>query len=107
VRLVKATMPAADRLRGFIGWTITDVTARRDGVVVDLKLPGRSYNPPTRLVIKDVTRVDELVTAPAPEPDWEQLQIDIGDDMYERSRYDEKDIDVEPDREATKGYEPL
>lgn len=30
---------------------------------------------------------------------WEQAQADIGDDMYERSRYDEQDIDVEPGRE--------
>jgi hypothetical protein len=29
----------------------------------------------------------------------DQHEIDIGDDMYERSRYDEHDIDVEPGRE--------
>lgn len=27
----------------------------------------------------------------------DQVEIDIGDDMYERSRYDEKDIDIVPD----------
>lgn len=105
-RLGNEPMPAADRLRMFIGWQIVDVTTHRNGVVVDLKLPGRSYNPPRRLLLKDVTRVDELADPKPRDPDWEQLQIDIGDDMYERQRYDETDIDVEPDRTATKAEEP-
>lgn len=109
VRLGNELMPAADRLRMFIGWQIRDVEVKPNGVVVSLVLPGYTYNPPRRLLLKDITNVRELVAAtrPEPEPDWEQLQIDIGDEVYERSRYDEHDIDVEPDREATKGDEPI
>lgn len=105
-RLGSAPMPAADVVRQFVGWLITDVKPRPTGVVLELKLPGRTYNPPRRLLLKDVTRVDVLADPKPRAVDWEQLQIDIGDDIYERSRYDEKDIDVEPDREATKGEDP-
>jgi len=107
-RLGNEPMPAADRLRMFVGWCIDDVKPHRNGVVVHLKLPGRSYNPPRRVLLKDVTRVDELPDPqPARDPDWEQLQIDIGDDMYETERYSEHDIDVEPDRTATEGPMPI
>ena len=110
-RLVTAAMPAADRLNMYQGWYIDAVKTHRNGVVVELKLPGRSYNPPVRLLLKDVTRVDELIDKPEPvepaDPEWVQLQIDIGDDMHERSRFDEHDIDVEPDRTVTEGPMPI
>lgn len=94
-RLDIASMPAADRLAMFArsskspGYIIWDVQTHRAGVVIELKLPGYTYGPPRRLLLKDLTRVEELIprrTDPEPEPEWEQLQIDIGDEMHDRER---------------------
>lgn len=37
--------------------------------------------------------------AEAIQRDIDQAQIDIGDDMYEQSRYDDQDIDITPGTE--------
>jgi hypothetical protein len=75
--------------------------------VLSLHLQGRTYNPPTRLVIKGVTGVRRMADPKPRREERTQLQIDIGDEMYETERYSEHDIDVEPDRTATKGTEPI
>ena len=76
-------------LRRYINSMIVDVRANPKGVVLEVGPPG--YRGRSRLLLTGITDATELRGPPPPDPDDDQAQIDIGDDMYERSRYDKEE----------------
>jgi hypothetical protein len=86
-------------LRKFIGSQIRDVHDVPDGIAIGVGPPGRMSR--REVVLIGTTEVVEVVVLPRHRAyeDDAQAQTDIGDDMYERQRYDEQDMDVEPGRE--------
>jgi hypothetical protein len=77
-------------LRRYIGMGIMDVRGNAAGIVLELAPAGRIAR--TRILLTGITAATEIRT-PRPDPaDDDQAQIDIGDDMYERSRYDKEDL---------------
>lgn len=105
MRLAQGAMPPADRLRLFVRMQMMSVEPHDEGVVLVVGPPG--YLGRRRLLLVGLQDVIDLDDRPPSRRDWEQLQIDIGDDMYERQRHDEHDSDIEPDRTATKGLDPI
>jgi len=76
-------------LRRYINSVIVDVRTNPQGVVLEVGPPGRRAR--RRLLLTGITTATELRGPPPPDPDDDQAQIDIGDDIYERSRYDDKE----------------
>jgi hypothetical protein len=83
--------PATRLLRQFINMQIVDVRDNAAGVVLEVRNVGYTHRP-RRLLLAGVTAASELreVTPPR-DPDVDQAQQDIGDDIYERRRYEEED----------------
>lgn len=76
---------------------ILDVHDRDDGAILELGPPARLGH---RLVLLEgCWRAVDVTTEPAPwtSADDAQAQADIGDDLYERSRYDDREIDIVAD----------
>lgn len=72
-------------LRLYTNMRIVDVRTLPAGVVLEVGPIGRRGT--HRLLLEGVTRVTEFADTVEHDPDWEQLQIDIGDDHYEHERY--------------------
>jgi len=97
--------PATDLLRRFVNMQIRDVRDVPGGVLLELNAPAGQGR--RRILLRGLTDARELVDHPYDVRDVDQAQADIGDDVYERQRYDERDIDVEPDRPRTRPESPL
>lgn len=90
-RLAKAVMPLTARLRHYCGMVVVDVRDNPAGTVFVLSPVGHMSS--RRVLVMGITDVVEIPDPPYKRDD-DQAQVDIGDDMYERQRYDEQDIDV-------------
>jgi hypothetical protein len=77
-------------LRRYINSMIIDVRDNPKGVVIEVGPPG--YRGRSRLLLTGITAATEIRTPRPRDADDDQAQIDIGDDMYERSRYDKEDL---------------
>ena len=76
------------RLAGYVNMQIREVRPNVKGIVVEVGPVGRRGR--YRLLLEGVTRVSEIPDPLATDPqDWIQEQIDLGDEMYERQRYEE------------------
>lgn len=80
---------AARFLRGFIGMRIIDVRDNAGGVVIEVGPVGHRSR--RRLLLIQVAGAEEIVTA-AGEPDApDDDDGGLGDELYDRSRYDDKE----------------
>ena len=82
----------ATLLAQWVNMRIIDARPAPGRVVLEVGPIGRRGS--HRILIEGVTRVVELADTVEtdPDPDWVQLQIDIGDELYERQRYEEGDL---------------
>jgi hypothetical protein len=87
-------MPPVTVLRHFLNMQLVDVHDDPAGVV--LEFGPRGHMSRRRVFVEGVTAVRDItVDRPAwSKADDDQAQIDIGDDMYERERYADRDIDL-------------
>ena len=75
-------------LRRYVNMRLVDVRDNPKGVVLELGPIGRRGR---RLILLEHATASELMRPPVDDPDVDQAQIDIGDDIYEQRRYDEED----------------
>lgn len=73
-------------LRRFVNMRLVDVRDNPKGVVLELGPIGRRGR---RLILLEHATASELIRPPVADPDIDQAQIDIGDDIYEQQRYEE------------------
>jgi hypothetical protein len=78
-------------LRRYINMQIVDVRDNPAGTVIEVRSVGFTHRP-RRVLIAGITAASELRDTPPPrDPDVDQAQIDIGDDLYERQREERED----------------
>jgi hypothetical protein len=75
----------------YVNMQIRDVRSNPKGVVIELGPMGRRST--RRILVEGITRVseipDRLAHDPAYDADWEQQEIDLGDEYADRKRYEE------------------
>ena len=75
----------------YVNMRIVDVRSNAKGVVLEVAPQGRLGS--RRVLVEGITRVseipDRLAHDPAYDADWEQQEIDLGDEFAERQRYED------------------